>query len=226
MISIEFLIVQEDGYHNVSASRVQIAKAFNPKLGLGTLRYENDHLVRENKAIAESVPIYPDGPRTETIQKGLINLICPSPFWEDITPENYKLEDFVGNFRFPFKFPVRFASRGDSRELVNKGDVPTPIKVTFCGESINPKITNLTTGEFIKVNRSILLNYSLVINTEFGNKEVKIVAPDGVEQNAFSYIDLESSFFMLNVGENRFSFITDGGQPEVYIEYRNKYLGV
>ncbi|WP_429995361.1 phage distal tail protein [Metabacillus fastidiosus] len=109
---------------------------------------------------------------------------------------------------------------------MNKGDVPTPIKVTFCGESINPKITNLTTGEFIKVNRSILLNYSLVINTEFGNKEVKIVAPDGVEQNAFSYIDLESSFFMLNVGENRFSFITDGGQPEVYIEYRNKYLGV
>ena len=155
-----------------------------------------------------------------------INLICPNPFWQDINPTNIKLEDFVAAFRFPFHFPVRFASRGDSAVLVNTGDVPTPIKVTFRGESVNPKITNLTTGEFIKVNRSIPPGYTLVLNTEFGNKEVKIVAPDGVETNAFNYIDLNSQFFSLREGANNFSFITDGGKPEVYVEYYNRYLSV
>ncbi|MEK5530644.1 hypothetical protein MKX79_14860 [Viridibacillus sp. FSL R5-0468] len=81
-------------------------------------------------------------------------------------------------------------------------------------------------GEFIKVNRSIPSGYSLILNTEFGNKRVEIVAPDGVIENAFHYIDLESTFFNLDVGENRFSFITDGGKPEVYVEYKNRFLSV
>ena len=90
----------------------------------------------------------------------------------------------------------------------------------------NPRITNLTTGEFIKVNRAIPVGYRLILDTSFGNKRVEIVAPDGVVQNAFHYIDLESTFFNLDVGENRFGFITEGGNPEVYVEYKHRYLSV
>lgn len=226
-LEIELKIYGEDNA-DTETKRRKVTSIFNPRLGEGTLRYISGSGVREITVIATSLPHYPDGleNRQTTFQRVLIYLVAPDPHWRDETEENYKLEDFVGNLRFPLRFPVRFATRGDSRLLVNKGDVPTPIKVEFRGPVTNPKITNLTTGEFIKVNRAIPVGYRLILDTSFGNKRVEIVAPDGVIQNAFHYIDLESTFFNLQVGENRFGFITEGGNPEVYVEYKHKYLSV
>ncbi|ETT84169.1 phage tail family protein [Viridibacillus sp. FSL R5-0477] len=208
--------------------RQYVASVFNSKLGAGKLIYENGNTKREIKAVPDGVPVFPTGTDNKGInfQKGLVNLICPSPFWLDIMTENIKLEDFVAHFRFSFHFPVRFASRGDSRILINKGDVPTPIIVEFRGAAVNPKITNLSTGEFIRVNRTIPEGYKLILETTFGNKKVEIVAPDGVSQNGFPWIDPDSDFFSLDMGENKFSFITDSGRPEVYVSYKNRYLSV
>lgn len=220
--------IMAESQNDLLEKRHYLASVFNPKLGPGTVIYENGDMRREIKALSENVPVFPTGKDNVSAryQRAIINLLCPSPFWEDVNLEKYKLEDFVGNFRFSFHFPVRFATRGDSRLLVNNGDVPTPIKVEFRGPVTNPRITNLTTGEFIKVNRAIPAGYKLILDTSFGNKRVEIVAPDGVVQNAFHYIDLESTFFSLDVGENRFGFITDGGNPEVYVEYKHRYLSV
>jgi len=224
-LNVSILADSQDG---LIEQRQLLASVFNPKLGLGTLTYTKGTVNREIKAIAENVPVFGVGKENNGMrfQRTIINLLCPSPFWEDIATENYKLEDFVGNFRFKFHFPVRFATRGDSRLLMNKGDVPTPIVVEFRGAAVNPKITNVSTGEFIRVNRTIPPGYKLVLDTSFGNKRVEIVAPDGVVENAFHYIDLDSTFFSLDVGETKFGFITEGGNPEVYVEYKHKYLSV
>ncbi|MEK4228971.1 phage tail family protein [Solibacillus sp. FSL H8-0538] len=226
-LSLKVAILADDN-DTLLVQRQHLATVLNPKLGLGMLIYENGNTIKEIQAIPESVPIFPTGRENKLfrLQRAMVNLLCPSPFWEDINRENYKLEDFVGNFRFSFRFPVRFSTRGDSRILVNKGDVPTPIRVEFRGPVTNPKITNLTTGEFIRVNRAIPEGYKLILDTSFGNKRVEIIGPDDIVQNAFHYIDLASTFFSLDVGENRFSFITDGGNPEVYVEYKHRYLSV
>lgn len=216
-----------DGRDELNEIMNRISAIFNPKLGGGKLVYSNGNIEREIGVIVDGSPVYPVGnAKGKWYQRTAINLIAPNPYWQGTEVDKYKLEDFVGNFRFSFHFPVRFATRGDSRLLVNKGDVPTPIKVEFRGPVTNPKITNLTTGEFIKVNRAIPSGYKLILDTSFGNKRVEIIAPDGVVQNAFHYIDLNSTFFSLDVGENRFGFITDGGNPEVYVEYKHKYLSV
>lgn len=224
-LNVSILAYSQEG---LIQQRQLLASVFNPKLGPGKLVYSKGNVQREIKAVVENVPVFAVGSENNGMryQRTIINLLCPSPFWEDIASENYKLEDFVGNFRFKFRFPVRFATRGDSRILLNKGDVPTPIVVEFRGASVNPKITNVTTGEFIKVNRTIPPGYKLVLDTSFGNKRVEIVAPDGVVENAFHYIDLESTFFSLEVGETKFGFITEGGNPEVYVEYKHRYLSV
>ncbi|MFJ8262724.1 phage distal tail protein [Rummeliibacillus sp. NPDC094406] len=225
-IEIEFLINYPfGGYGDISKARELISRVCNPKLGPGELTYTNEYVTRTIKCVSEYVPDFPDGEsRKSVLQKGKVTFVAHDPFYQDQTDENYKLEDFVAHFHFAFHFPVRFASRGDSKILTNKGHVPTPILVEFRGEAVNPKITNLTTGEFIKVNRVIPKGYTLVINTDERERDVKIIAPDGIEENAMHYIDLESSFFMLQQGDNRFSFITDGGRPEVYVRYKNKYL--
>lgn len=124
------------------------------------------------------------------------------------------------------KSPISFAMRGDFSVFMNNGHVSTPIEVIFKGNALNPTLTNLTTGEFIKVNRLIPKGYKLILNTEFGNKKVEIEAPDGMKENAFHYIDLDSTFFSLPVGETKIGFMADEGEPEVYVRYSKKYLTV
>lgn len=217
-----------DNPAEVAKLRQELTSVFNPTLGEGLIIYENDFVKREITGALESIPKFPTGRGSKLLrmQRALIHIVCPNPYWQDVNPTNIKLEDYVANFSFPFSFPVTFSIRGDSRTIVNSGHAPTPIKVTFRGDSVNPKITKNNTGEFIKVNRTIPEGYSLVITTDFNNKSVKIIAPDGVESNAMGYIDLDSTFFSLDVGENHLSFITEGGKPEVFIEYRNLFIGV
>lgn len=225
-ITMEF-ILRADNYAGVRQVRSTVSRALSPRLGAGLLKYVSGATVRQIYAVAETVPAFPDGAaRGERWQRGMVTFVAPNPYWQDINPTNVKLEDYVSNFSFPFSFPVSFAVRGDMRTLVNEGHAPAPVKITFRGESVNPKITKVDTGEFIRVKRTIPEGYSLVITTDFNNKAVRIIAPDGVESNAMGYIDLNSTFFQLDIGENKLSFITDGGKPDVYVEYRNLYLGV
>ena len=207
--------------------RNTVGSVFNPKLGIGKLVYSNGNIEREIGVVVDGSPDFPTGEaKGKWYQRTIINLIAPDPFWKGTITEIYKLEDFVGNFHFKFKFPVIFAKRGDSRVLINNGDVSTPIQVEFRGPVINPMITNNETGEFIKVNSNIPIGYKLILDTNFGSKRVEIIAPDGVVSNAFHYIDLESTFFSLDVGETRLSFISDSGEPEVYVKYQHKYMSV
>ncbi|MDH5161515.1 phage tail family protein [Bacillus sp. Gen3] len=223
-----YISIVETSRNGLLEKRQLLSSIFNPSLGKGKLIYENGNTKREIWAVSENVPTFPLGSdnKGQWYQKSIVNLLCPDPYWQDTNPTNIKLEDFVSHFRFPFHFPVRFASRGDSRVLVNTGDAPAPIKVTFRGEVVNPKITNLTTGEFILINYAIPEGYNLIITTDFNGKDVNIVAPDGVETNGMGFIDLSSEFFMLRQGENAISFLSDGGKPEVYVEFRNRYVSV
>ena len=219
--------IMADNRDELNSLRQSIGTVFNPKLGIGTLIYSNGATEREIEVVVDGSPAFPVGDaKGRWFQRTSINLVAPNPYWQDVAVENYKLEDFVGSFKFKFRLPVKFSARGDSRVLFNKGDVPTPILVEFRGIAVNPKITNLETGEFIRVNRTIEQGYKLIIDTSFGQKRVEIVAPDGTTSNAFHYIDLDSTFFSLDLGETRFGFITEGGNPEVYVTYKHRYLSV
>ena len=52
----------------------------------------------------------------------------------------------------------------------------------------NPIVTNVTTGEFISVRRTIADNETLVINTKHGSKSVTLIDSDDVETNALNYV--------------------------------------
>ena len=228
-IKLELKIEGKDEV-DLANNRRLLSGIFSPKLGPGILQYTDESGSKQIYAVAEGVPAYPDGltNRGKRFQKALLFLVCPNPYWQDVDPTNIKLEDFVPNFFFPFSFPVTFAKRGDVKTIVNDGHSPTPIKVTFVGEAVNPQITKKSTGETIRIKRTIPAGYTLEITTDFINKSAVIIAPDGVRTNAMHYLDLTVNwaFFSLDVGENEIEFITDGGQPDVYIEYRNLYLGV
>lgn len=214
----------------VTNRRRFISSVFNPINGLGILEFIDATGSKHIKAIAQAVPYFPDGKENRGInfQKALINLVAPNPMFYDASATSIRLEDYVANFAFPFSFPVSFAVRGDVGTVVNVGHAPAPVRITFRGEAVNPQITKVNTGETLRIRRTIPLGWSLVITTDFDNQSVEIISPEGISTNAMGYLDLTAgwSFFNLDIGENKLSFITDGGKPEVFIEYRNQYVGV
>lgn len=141
------------------------------------------------------------------------------------------MADWVGGLAFPLSLPMMFSGRSSMlyKIIHNDGDVETPVMFEFLGETTNPKVINIDTGEFIKVNRTLQNNEILIVSTEFGNK--KVILKDkvtGQETNAFGYIDLDSTFFELKPGNNLMSYDADAGKEnaKVKIYWKNRYLGV
>lgn len=164
-----------------------------------------------------------------------VTLICPEPYFEDVSNLQEVIAVWSGGLEFEFSLPLSFKTRnsgetgGVSKEIIVGGHVETPLEIEFEGPAERPKVTNVTTGEFITVNQKLKENEILYINTAYGNKRVKIITNDKEERNAFNYIDLNSTFFSLSPGKNIIEY-TNGDatltEQNVCIKYKNKYLGV
>lgn len=152
-----------------------------------------------------------------------VDLVCPDPYLKEYEIGE-EISTWIGGWKFKFKLPFRFKQKGETKKnIYNSGHVKTPVKIIFKGPAINPSVTNLTTGEFIKVNRTLTVDDTLVITTNFGNKRIE---QNGI--NVFNYIDLSSTLFSLGVGDNVIELITDdvSDNANIKITYRNRYVGV
>lgn len=226
-VTVNFLIAEDDGYAKISEDRARSGRILNPKLGLGTLRYENAHLIREIRAIAEALPTYPDsGSRNETMQKGMVMFKCPDPYWK--SPGIMEEPIFEPLFQFPFEGPFQMGMQRDQRVINNDGDAETPLVIEFYGPALNPTIINNTTGEFIKVNQELMQGEIMRVNTSDSDKSVVFVSADGTERNVFNWIDLNSTFFKLVLGENSIEYTADSSTQgaRLDISYMKRYTAV
>lgn len=159
-----------------------------------------------------------------TPMKFLLVLYCPNPYWEDISINDIEMVSWVGGLTFPLVLPTQFAMAGEKIiNIINNGDVETPIALEISGKATNPRIENTLTGEYIKVISTLQVEDKMIITTGFGNKRVE---QNGV--NVFNYIDLESTFFSLGIGDNILEFTTDdiNDNANIKISYFNRYVGV
>ena len=211
---------------NVDELRRYLSRVTNPKIS-GVLRYEDDSVIREIECITEHVPQY--STRNRNQQVAVIDLLAPDPYWRSPEVTTEPLAAFLPRFRFPFRFPIVFGERGSQATLYNDGDVPCPIEIEFNGPAQLPIVRNVTTGEFIRVEKSLNAGEKLIINTSHGReRKVIIDKGNGEIENAFHYIDIwESTLFQLAVGENviEYDAVASGGQAVVQISYRKLYVG-
>jgi len=224
-ISIEGTIITKIGPAFVLEARRKMQRVLNPKLGEVTITYHQRDQVREIKGLAETTPVFPSGQGSKGLyyQEFLLHLICHEPFWLDTYYESREMSYLMGGIRFKLRLPTIFSYRGFKRRAVNEGDVATPVEIEFKGPATNPTVNNLTTGEFIKVNRELGEEDVLTINTSFGQKYVRING-----QNAFHYIDLDSVFWQLVPGENTLSYQSnnDSIKTRVVVRWKNRYVGL
>jgi len=227
-LSERVITIEADILKDFQTNRQLLSKVLNPKNEI-ELKYEDKGITRYIKGVPEHVPIFPDTRGTPT-RKAMIGILCPNPYW--LTEEKVdQLVVWKGGLEFPLELPTFFAQQSNNKAkiLFNDGDVETPIFLTFHGPATAPiKIINVTTGEFIEVNQSLLVGERLEINTAFGQKKVTKVLADGTEVNAFHYISLDSTFFQLIPGNNLLDYSTgaDYERAAVKITWRNRYLSV
>ena len=158
----------------------------------------------------------------------LVELDCMDPAFLDLLQTGESIATWINGWKWKFKLPFKLKQKGEpQKNVINSGDMETPVEIYFHGPAANPKITNLSTGEFIRIKQELTSDDTLYINTAFGQKKVEIIR-DGVREDAFDYIDLDSQFFMLQPGDNVIEYASDNGiDPQsVELYYYNRYFGV
>ncbi|KGE16231.1 phage tail family protein [Paenibacillus wynnii] len=209
------------------ALRRQLSQILNPKI-MGQLVYQNDDRAYTIGGIAESGPIW--GERYANNQLFTASFLCPDPYLLDEFDSSDLIATWIGGLSFPVRFPNQFATRGaKSVNVINEGDVDTPVRIEIYGPATNPCITNHSIDRYIKVNRVLLSGDKLTITTHFGNKRVEIQAPNGSKVNVLHWIDPNSSLWSLQPGDNIVKYTSDdpeGIEPfAISINYRNRYFG-
>ena len=66
------------------------------------------------------------------------------------------MQAWVGGFEFPIELDpyMEFETAGNEITIDNIG-TGKPVVIEFNGPAVNPRVDNLTTGEFIKINREL-----------------------------------------------------------------------
>lgn len=168
------------------------------------------------------------------VAKFTIAAIAADPLFRDAAMRYRKIAEWNSNFYFPLVIPstgFTFADRTESliTTLENNGDVETGLLIHFTASATvkNPTLTNLETGEFIKLNRTLVAGETVVVNTNYGQESVTSYQGDDVE-DTINDLDLSSTFLQAPVGASRFHYTAANNVSSmtVTIYFYQRYLGV
>lgn len=195
------------------------------------LIYEYGDFKRVIDCKVDNAPVFS---RKAIFQDFTIQLLCLNPFWREENEAREDVATWVGGFEFEIEIPITGWEIGYRQpslivNVYNGGDVKSGIRVDFraLGLIVNPSILNVDTQEFIKLNLTMEAGDTLTVSTGYGQKEVTL-RRGGETIDAFRYLDVDSSYLQLQVGDNLFRYDAESNVSslEVSIYHNNLYLGV
>jgi len=217
--------IKADSQQQLYERRRDLTRILNPKLGPGKLVYSNSF---RSYAITTTAELEL-GDKITTHNLFTVDFTANDPYWRDENQTVKELRFESGGLVFPLRLPTQFAFSGYRGTFVNSGDVEAPVEIRYKGPATNPIVELETTGEYIKVNYELSEFDTLIINTAFGKKRVEVLNEDGTRTNVFHWIDLGSTFFQLQVGQNTLKYGSDKDSDQqaanVTIYWYNRYLG-
>ena len=173
--------------------------------------------------------------RKAIFQDFTIQLLCLNPFWRKEAKTRDDIATWIGGLEFPEEIPLVEGWEIGYRQpslivnVYNEGDVQAGIRAEFraLGVVKNPSLLNVDTQEFIKLNITLQAGDILSVSTGYGEKEVTLQR-DGVTSDAFRYLDVDSTYFQLSVGDNLYRYSAEENLEnlEVSIYHDDLYLGV
>jgi len=145
-----------------------------------------------------------------------------------------ELAAWMSAFSFELKIPIEgfelgYRQPSQIMTLDNIGDVACGCRIVFraLGAVRDPDITDMNTGHFLCINKTLDPGEEIHVHTHFAGKRVLSV-DEQTETNAFSFLDTGSTFLQLAPGRNtlRYGAAENMDLLEVSVYYRPQYLGV
>ena len=205
-----------------------------PIKDMGKLWYYKNDTKKYINCIIEESPKFASTVESFNYNTFYSTLIALDPYWKD-EKEKVQIALWRGDFHFPLNIPKNTGIKMGHREpslivnVINKGDIECGMTIEFKahGTLNNPSLFNLNTREFIKINKQMIAGEVIKVNTEFGQKKI-INYVNGIETNIMNYLDIDSTFLQLNVGDNLFRYNSDSNLDnlEINIYFNPKYSGV
>lgn len=232
---------------NNPENRAAVIKFFNPKY-TGKALITNMGISRNIEYELEGWT-FADQRNLDTRLGIIVDLMCPDPYMLNVDNFGKNMAHYTAQFHFPWhSLAKRATNKLDYSEktrglmlggmitgyrtlrkevvLANDGDVSTGVQIQFVakrGPVKNPKITNVKTGQFMRVYCDMSLGDILLVDT---NARHQVIELNGV--NYYQHIDRKSEPFELEVGDNYLEYDADANYTnlDVNLYYRPKYLGV
>lgn len=157
-----------------------------------------------------------------------ITLLAPDPYLYDagdgIDPDSGYIIQTInklvgGGYTFPYVLPVVWETGSTPTSVNNTSEFMIYPEITLTGTFTNPKFTNNTTGEFIRL--GITTTTGDVIKIDMKNRTVTL--------NGGSILPLKTgSFWGLSTDINMIQMETDGGGDDccAQLKYRIAYEGI
>lgn len=167
---------------------------------------------------------------TAKFAKFQFSVLAAYPYWQ----KDNSVRTVLSGLQYMFKFPwnisreYQFAKMMETKfiNVPNRGQLPVPMTVTFLarGDCLNPKITNVNTGKFMAIIKSLVAGERVVVEITHDRTYVTS-SVDGDIRGALS---LKSTLNRLDVGDNVLKPEAEegGNQLEVSIDFATEIVGI
>ena len=198
----------------IEASKKAINELINPLSMLKILA--GDYYI-EGKPLA-SVKWSPDDKdNNEVLAKFTFSIDCPNPMFKQAKQVSTVLSGTEGMFHFPLVIKknkgIQMGKKSQYQLIVlqNKSDVEIGGTITLKALAgvINPKITNVYTQEKMLINKTLVPNEIIKIDTI--NRTIKGSVDNGATYSGyFKYWDFENDWMTFEAGNSLIGFSADG----------------
>lgn len=163
-------------------------------------------------------------------QVAQISLICPNPYFKDIDYVISNFSEISTLFEFPFSIDeggvaLSEITQNIRKSIINDGDVETGIEITLfaTGTVVNPVIYDVMRRTHMRLNYTMLISDTVVINTNVGEKSIELIR-NGVSSNLLGYLEKDSDWFTLLNGDNVFAYDAESGVSDLQLTFKANIL--
>lgn len=201
-------------YNKIKSKKKKLNDLINPN---HTIRITVGNYYIEGKPSAS--PQYGVGYEENNIYfcSFLINIFCANPMFKKVTESKTILSGDTGTFHFPFiiQDDMNYIMGIRTNYLIivveNEGNatIGGQIHLTAKGEVKNPKIENVITGEYIRINKTLQAGEQVIIDTTDGpNKGVSGIY-QGVYRDYLQYWDFTNTYIKFDAGSVILGYSTE-----------------
>lgn len=156
----------------------------------------------------------------------LIEMYCSNPMFRKVKETISNISSSIGSFHFPLVLKptgIILSSRKGYQLIYaeNEGNATIGAIIYIESKSIieNPQIENVTTGEVIKINKTLQNGEKIVINTNDGNEKGIYGTVGLVTENYYKYWDQDNKWMKFPQGLNLIGYSTDN-ETEIYLDIK------